>query len=181
MLFGDVDPSAKLPITFPAADADTPANTPAQFPGTGGVATYSEGLQIGYRWFDAQGRAPLFPFGYGLSYTTFAFSDLSVRSTGDGATASFTVRNTGHRAGAEVAQLYLGFPAGAGEPPRQLKGFSRVSLGPGESRRVTIRLDERDFSVWDTTSHAWRPVPGGFTVQVGDSSRSLPLQAPLER
>ncbi|MEV7038584.1 glycoside hydrolase family 3 C-terminal domain-containing protein [Amycolatopsis sp. NPDC051061] len=181
VLFGDVNPSAKLPITFPAADADTPANTPAQFPGVGGVATYSEGLQVGYRWFDAQGRAPLFPFGHGLSYTTFAFSGLSVRNTRDGATATFTVRNTGKRAGAEVAQLYLGFPAAAGEPPRQLKGFSRVELAPGQARRVTIELDARDFSTWDTGSHAWRPVKGGFTVQVGDSSRSLPLQAPLTR
>ncbi|MFJ7218340.1 glycoside hydrolase family 3 C-terminal domain-containing protein [Amycolatopsis sp. NPDC098790] len=181
VLFGDVNPSAKLPITFPAADADTPANTAAQFPGVNGVAEYSEGLQVGYRWFDAQGRAPLFPFGYGLSYTTFAFSGLSVRPTRDGATATFTVRNTGHRAGAEVAQLYLGFPAAAGEPPRQLKGFSRVELAPGQSRRVTISLDARDFSVWDTETHAWAPVKGGFTVQVGDSSRSLPLQARLMR
>ncbi|WP_410671157.1 glycoside hydrolase family 3 C-terminal domain-containing protein [Amycolatopsis sp. cmx-4-68] len=181
VLFGDVNPSGKLPITFPAADADTPANTAAQFPGVGGVAEYSEGLQIGYRWFDAQGRTPLFPFGHGLSYTTFAFSGLSVRNQGDGATATFTVRNTGRRAGAEVAQLYLGFPAAAGEPPRQLKGFERVELAPGQSRRLTIRLDERDFSVWDVGSHAWQPVRGGFTVQVGDSSRSLPLSAPLVR
>ncbi|HEY3481781.1 MAG TPA: glycoside hydrolase family 3 C-terminal domain-containing protein, partial [Streptomyces sp.] len=181
VLFGDVNPSAKLPITFPAAETDTPANTAARFPGVNGVAEYSEGLQVGYRWFDAQGKEPLFPFGYGLSYTTFAFSGLSVHNTGDGATATFTVRNTGHRAGAEVAQLYLGFPAAAGEPPRQLKGFSRVSLAPGRSQRVTIRLDARDFSVWDAGHHAWAPVKGGFTVQVGDSSRSLPLRAPLER
>ncbi|MEU4247347.1 glycoside hydrolase family 3 C-terminal domain-containing protein [Amycolatopsis sp. NPDC026612] len=181
VLFGDANPSAKLPITFPAAETDTPANTPAQYPGVGGVATYSEGLQIGYRWFDAQGRTPLFPFGYGLSYTTFAFSGLSVKNTGDGATATFTVRNTGHRAGAEVAQLYLSFPAAAGEPPRQLKGFERVELAPGQARRVTIRLDARDFSVWDTASHAWQPARGAFTVSVGDSSRSLPLQAPLVR
>ncbi|MEA5364105.1 glycoside hydrolase family 3 C-terminal domain-containing protein [Amycolatopsis sp., V23-08] len=178
VLFGDSNPSAKLPITFPAADADTPANTPEQFPGVNGVATYSEGLQIGYRWFDAQGKTPLFPFGYGLSYTTFAFSGLSVRNTGDGATATFTVRNTGRRAGAEVAQLYLGFPAAAGEPPRQLKGFERVQLAPGQAQRVTIHLDQRDFSIWDK---AWTPVHGGFTIQVGDSSRSLPLQASLRR
>ncbi|WP_410591462.1 glycoside hydrolase family 3 C-terminal domain-containing protein [Amycolatopsis sp. lyj-23] len=181
VLFGDVNPSAKLPITFPAAEADTPANTPAQFPGVDGVATYSEGLQVGYRWFDAQDRTPLFPFGHGLSYTTFAYTGLSVRNTGDGATATFTVRNTGHRAGAEVAQLYLGFPAAAGEPPRQLKGFERVSLAPGQAQRVTIRLDARDFSVWSTTAHAWQPVRGGFTVFVGGSSRSLPLQAALVR
>ncbi|MGW3964426.1 glycoside hydrolase family 3 C-terminal domain-containing protein [Amycolatopsis sp. NPDC005003] len=181
VLFGDVNPSAKLPITFPAAEADTPANTPARFPGVDGVATYSEGLQVGYRWFDAQGRAPLFPFGHGLSYTTFAYSGLSVRTDGAGATATFTVRNTGSRAGAEVAQLYLGFPAAAGEPPRQLKGFERVSLAPGASRRVTIRLDARAFSVWDTVRHAWQPARGAFTVSVGGSSRALPLQAALVR
>lgn len=181
VLFGDVNPSAKLPITFPAADADTPANTPEQFPGVDGVAKYSEGLQVGYRWFDAQGRTPLYPFGHGLSYTTFAFSGLSVRPVGDGALATFTVRNTGRRAGADVAQLYLGFPAAAGEPPRQLKGFSRVSLAPGQAQRVTIHLAARDFSTWDTLTHTWRPVRGGFTVSVGDSSRSLPLRASLTR
>ena len=179
VLFGDVNPSGKLPITFPAADADTPANTPGQFPGVDGVARYSEGLQIGYRWFDAQGKAPLFPFGYGLSYTTFAFSGLSVRNTGDGALVSFTVRNTGDRAGADVAQVYSAFPTSAGEPPRQLKAFARVDLAPGQSKRVTLRLDARDFSVWDTGTHGWRAVPGVFTVSVGDSSRSLPLSAPV--
>jgi beta-glucosidase len=182
VLFGDVNPSAKLPITFPATDADTPANTPAQFPGINGAAQYSEGLQIGYRWFDAQHKTPLFPFGFGLSYTTFAYSGLSVANRpGGGATATFTVRNTGTRAGADVTQLYLGFPTASGEPPAQLKGFKRVDLAPGQAERVSIDLDARSFEVWNTTVHNWRPVPGTFTVRVGDSSRSLPLQANLRR
>ena len=181
VLFGDANPSAKLPITFPAAESDTPANTTAQFPGINGVATYSEGLQVGYRWFDAQQKAPLFPFGFGLSYTSFAFSGLSVKNGPDGATATFTVRNTGKRAGAEVPQLYLTFPAAAGEPPLQLKGFDRVELAPGQAKRVTLRLDTRAFSVWDAAKHSWKQAHGTFTVRVGDSSRSLPLQASVRR
>ncbi len=177
LLFGDVNPSGKLPITFPAAEGDTPANTTAQFPGINGVATYSEGLQVGYRWFDAQQKAPLFPFGFGLSYTTFGYSGLSVK----GGDVSFTVRNTGKRAGAEVPQLYLSFPAAAGEPPLQLKGFDRVDLAPGQAKRITLHLDQRAFSVWDTAAHAWKQVRGTFTVRVGGSSRSLPLQSALRR
>ncbi len=181
VLFGDVNPSAKLPITFPAKETDTPANTPAQYPGINGVANYSEGLQIGYRWFDAQNVKPLYPFGYGLSYTSFAFSDLKVANRRDGAVATFTVRNTGKRAGAEVPQLYLDFPEAAGEPPLQLKGFERVELAPGQAKRVTIRLDERAFSIWDTATHGWQQAPGTFGVHVGSSSRSLPLHATLNR
>lgn len=181
ILFGDENPSAKLPITFPAAESDTPANTAAQFPGINGVATYSEGLQVGYRWFDAQQKTPLYPFGFGLSYTSFGFSGLSVKNGPDGATATFTVRNTGKRAGAEVPQLYLTFPAAAGEPPLQLKGFDRVQLAPGQAKRVTLRLDTRAFSVWDAATHDWKQVHGKFTVNVGDSSRSLPLQASVRR
>jgi len=177
VLFGDVNPSAKLPITFPAAESDTPAGTTAQYPGINGVATYSEGLQVGYRWFDAQRKTPLFPFGFGLSYTSFAFSGLSVK----GSEVSFTVRNTGKRAGAEVPQLYLTFPAAAGEPPLQLKGFDRVELTPGQAKRVTLRLDTRAFSVWDAATHGWKQAHGTFTVRVGDSSRSLPLQSSLRR
>ncbi|HKN52178.1 MAG TPA: glycoside hydrolase family 3 C-terminal domain-containing protein, partial [Amycolatopsis sp.] len=181
VLFGDVNPSAKLPITFPATETDTPANTTAQYPGINGVATYSEGLQMGYRWFDAQNRTPLFPFGFGLSYTTFAFSGLSVHNGPGGALATFTVRNTGTRAGADVAQLYLSFPASAGEPPVQLKGFQRVELAPGQAKRVSIPLDVRDFSLWDTAVHDWRQAHGQFVVRVGDSSRSLPLSVPVRR
>lgn len=182
VLFGDVNPSAKLPITFPASGNDTPASTKEQYPGVDGTASYTEGLQIGYRWFDAQRKEPLFPFGFGLSYTSFAYSGLAVhREPGGGAAVSFDVRNTGQRAGADVAQVYLGFPATAGEPPLQLKGFQRVHLAPGQSRHVTVHLDPRAFATWDTAAHDWRQARGTFTVHVGDSSRALPLTAPLSR
>jgi beta-glucosidase len=122
-------------VTFPRRLSQVPASTPAQFPGVGGQVQYSEGIDVGYRWYDARNLTPLFPFGYGLSYTSFAFSDLRVtpsRLAGHGALVHVTARvtNTGHATGAEVAQLYLGDPAAAGEPPRQLKGFQKVTLGP---------------------------------------------------
>jgi beta-glucosidase len=178
VLFGAVNPSGKLPVTFPRAEGDTPAHTPDRWPGIDGVATYSEGLQIGYRWYDAQRIAPLFPFGYGLSYTTFRFGHLSVTpdSTSSGhVTVGADVTNTGGRAGADVAQLYVSAPPSAGEPPRQLKGFTKVFLRPGETRHVTFTLDARAFSVWNTTTHSWTLVPGQHGVSVGDSSRELPL------
>lgn len=183
VLFGDVNPSGKLPVTFPRADADTPAHTPDRWPGVNGVATYSEGLQIGYRWYDAQDIAPLFPFGYGLSYTSFRFGNLTVgrpaARTG-AVTVGLDVTNTGSRAGADVAQVYVGAPAAAGEPPRQLKGFAKVSLRPGQTRQLTFVLDRRAFSVWDANVHAWTVVPGTHQVWAGDSSRDLPLHAAVD-
>ncbi|GAB3975667.1 glycoside hydrolase family 3 C-terminal domain-containing protein [Actinoallomurus acanthiterrae] len=180
VLFGDVNPSGKLPVTFPRADADTPAHTPERWPGVGGTATYSEGLQIGYRWYDGQNITPLFPFGFGLSYTTFRYGRLHVSPVParDGrVTVQVDVTNTGRRAGTDVAQVYVSDPAVAGEPPRQLKGFQKVSLRPGQTRRLTFTLDRRAFSVWDTAAHAWTTVPGSYQVAVGDSSRDLPLRA----
>jgi beta-glucosidase len=182
VLFGDVNPSGKLPVSFPRADADTPAHTPERWPGVDGTATYAEGLQIGYRWYDGQGIAPLFPFGYGLSYTTFRYGNLTVRPparNGD-VVVGVDVTNTGARAGADVAQVYVGAPAGAGEPPRQLKGFQKVSLRPGQTRHLTFVLDRRAFSVWDVDAHAWTVVPGRHQVWVGDSSRDLPLQGAVD-
>jgi beta-glucosidase len=179
VLFGQVNPSGKLPMTFPASDAQVPASTPQQFPGVDNLAQYSEGLQVGYRWYDTQGQTPLFPFGFGLSYTTFAFSDLAVSP---GSTTSLgtvqvsaTVTNTGTRAGAEVAQLYLGEPATTGEPPRQLKGFQKVSLAPGRSTRVHFSLTPQDISTWDGDAGSWTVAEGNYQVMVGDSSADLPL------
>jgi beta-glucosidase len=183
VLFGDVNPSGKLPVTFPRADADTPAHTPDRWPGVDGTATYSEGLQIGYRWYDGQGIAPLFPFGYGLSYTSFRYGNLTVgppASRSGAVTVGVDVTNTGSRAGADVAQVYVGAPAMAGEPPRQLKGFEKVFLRPGQTRHLTFVLDRRAFSRWDTTTHAWTVVPGGHQVWAGDSSRDLPLRATVD-
>jgi beta-glucosidase len=179
VLFGDANPSGKLPISFPRANGDTPAHTPQQYPGVNGTATYSEGLEVGYRWYDAQSIEPLFPFGYGLSYTSFRFSHLTVTPVllpGGNVRVGVDVTNTGRRSGADVAQAYVADPAAAGEPPRQLKGFEKVSLRPGQTKRVSFTLDERGFSVWDSAAQDWTTVDGRYRVLVGDSSRSLPLQ-----
>jgi beta-glucosidase len=179
VVFGDASPSGHLPITFPVSEADLPtAGSPLQQSDDSPELDYSEGLKIGYRWYDSQGIAPLFPFGYGLSYTSFQYSGLKVTGNPrDGVTATFTVKNTGKRAGADVAQVYVGFPAVAGEPPRQLKGYKRVSLNPGASTKVTVSLDRRAFSYWDPAFTSWVVAPGCYTVSAGDSSRTLPLSA----
>jgi len=177
VLFGDVNPSGKLPISFPAAAGDVPASTPQQYPGVDGTAMYSEGLDIGYRWYQAKGIAPLFPFGYGLSYTSFRLGHLTVSQGNGQVTVSVDVTNTGQRAGADVAQVYVGDPTAAGEPPNQLKGFQKLSLRPGQTTHLTLHLDQRAFSVWDTATQAWRTVPGDYHIRVGDSSVNLPLNA----
>jgi beta-glucosidase len=176
ILYGESNPSGKLPQTFPKALADMPARTPAQYPGKDGKAVYSEGLKVGYRWFDSQGLEPLFPFGYGLSYTSFGYSRLKVTPGRDHATVRFTLANTGARRGAEVAQVYVGFPSWTGEPPRQLKGFRKVDLENGASAPVSISLDKRAFSYWDTKTGRWRVGRGCYAIAVGGSSRSLPLR-----
>ncbi|MDF9811530.1 glycoside hydrolase family 3 C-terminal domain-containing protein [Streptomyces sp. SPB162] len=181
LLFGDTSPSGKLPVTFPASLADVPAHTAAQWPGTDGTVQYSEGLKVGYRWYDAGGATPLFPFGFGLSYTTFSFSGLQVGTpdaSGD-TTVSATVTNTGARAGAEIAQLYVGAPAVTGEPVRQLKGFQRVELQPGESRQVRFTVTAHDLAHWSDTADGWTTTPGDYRILVGDSSRDLPLTGTL--
>ena len=179
ILFGKVDPSGKLPVTFPVGLADVPASTPAQWPGVGGTVQYSEGLLVGYRWYDAKGIAPLFPFGFGLSYTTFSFSDLSVTpatlASGGTATVTADLTNTGAVSGADTVQAYVGDPASAGEPPEQLKGFDKVTLAPGQTAKVSIPLGPQSFSVWDTTDQAWEEEPGQYRIMVGDSSANLPL------
>jgi beta-glucosidase len=183
VLTGKVNPSGKLPLSFPRSAEDTLASNPEQYPGVNGEAHYSEGLEVGYRAYTAHGIAPLFPFGFGLSYTEFSFDGLKVTqdSGGAGATVSFQVTNTGKRAGAEVAQVYLGFPAIAegNEPPIQLKGFRKVTLQPGEAKTVEVKLDARAFSYWSVKAHAWQVAQGEFQVMVGDSSASTPLKANL--
>jgi len=189
ILFGDVNPSAKLPMTFPRSEADLPHPhlvTPP--PGATGRAAvmrtgeakptfsvkYDEGLKVGYKWYDAEKKPVLFPFGYGLSYTTYSYSDLKV-SSGHGATVSFTVKNTGSRAGTEIAEVYAALPADAGEPPKRLVGWSRVQLNPGESKDVTVTVDPKYLSIYDEASDAWKLVPGSYTFMVGGSSQDLPL------
>ena len=178
ILFGDVNPSGKLPVSFPRNLRDVPAASAAQWPGIDGRVEYSEGLGVGYRWYQARGIAPLFPFGFGLSYTAFRFANLRVSGgRGGTVTVSADVTNTGHRAGADVVQVYVGFPDAAGEPPWQLRSFRKVRLAPGETRRVTLALDRRAFARWDDAANGWVVAGGAYRIGVGDSSDNLPLSA----
>ncbi|MGH3417743.1 MAG: glycoside hydrolase family 3 C-terminal domain-containing protein, partial [Actinocrinis sp.] len=181
LLFGDVNPSGKLPVTFPASLSQVPANSAAQWPGTNGQVQYSEGLNVGYRHYDANNLTPLFPFGYGLSYTTFSFSNLSISALPKGGAASVTatVTNTGSREGADVAQLYVTDPAASGEPPKRLQGFARVDLQPGQSKTVNFPLSQSNLQYWDATTNGWATSTGDYTVSVGDSDRNLPLTGTL--
>ena len=181
LLYGDTDPSGHLTVTFPTSLAQVPASTAAQWPGTDGTVQYSEGVDVGYRWYDANDLTPLFPFGYGLSYTSFAFSNLKVSALPEGgaATVSATVTNTGSRAGADVAQLYVTDPAASGEPPKQLEGFARVSLQPGASQTVSFPLTQRNLQYWNATSNAWATSTGSYGISVGDSDANLPLTGVL--
>jgi beta-glucosidase len=181
VLFGQTDPGGHLPVTFPASLSQVPASTTAEFPGNGTEVQYSEGVDVGYRWYDSTHSTPLFPFGYGLSYTSFAFSDLHVRQASTDGTrdvqVTAKVTNTGERAGSDVAQLYLGDPAASGEPPRQLEGFQRVTLAPRASATVSFTLTPQDMSWWG--SAGWTQSPGQYSVYVGDSSAlsDLPLHS----
>ena len=184
LLFGDVNPSGHLPETFPANSSQGVAHggtvlTPnLQFPGNGTDIDYSEGIDVGYRYYDTHGQTPLFPFGYGLTYTSFAYSNLRVTPTQGGATAQVTITNTGHVTGAEVAQLYLTDPAAAGEPPYQLKGFQKVTLAAGQSQRLTFRITRQDMSYYQTSSSSWVAAPGWYRVSIGSNERDLPLSPP---
>jgi beta-glucosidase len=174
VLFGDVNPTGKLPVTFPRSLAQVPASTAAQWPGVNGKVQYSEGVLVGYRWYATKKITPLFPFGYGLSYTSFAFSHLAVHPGRGGYRISADVTNTGRRAGADVAQLYVGDPASTGEPAQQLKGFQRVTLRPGQTTRVTFTVNRAAFAWWNGK---WTVTPGTYALMVGDSSARLPLTA----
>jgi beta-glucosidase len=181
VLFGEVNPSGKLPITFPASAEDTLARNPEQYPGNGVEVHYSEGIDVGYRWFQRNHIQPLFPFGYGLSYTTFAYSKplITRLPNHEGVSVAFNLQNTGKLAGSEVAQVYVGFPPieEGNEPPRQLKGFQKVALAAGESKTVHIVLDARAFSYWSTARHAWVMAPGDYEIMIAASSEDIRLQA----
>ena len=188
LLFGDVDPSGHLPETFPASMAQLPIRSAAQWPGVtvtgdsvGPHSSYSERLLVGYRWYQAEHYKPLFPFGFGLSYTSFRFSRLSVSPARRFVTVRFTLTNTGARAGADVAQVYVGDPKSTGEPPLQLKGYQRATLAAGHSRRVTVSLPETSFAYWSTRLGTWVVARGRYGIYVGDSSASLPLHAFVRR
>jgi len=191
VLFGDVNPSGKLPMTFPKSEADLPHLTINQPPpGAEGASpvmkkeeahasfstTYSEGLKVGYKWYDAEKKPVLFPFGFGLSYTTYSYSDLQVNASGTSATTvTFKVTNTGKMDGTEIAEVYVAMPASAQEPPKRLVGFTRVKLAAGESKQVSIAVEPKFLSIWDVNANGWKLVPGSYTFLVGGSSQDLPL------
>ena len=180
VLFGDVNPSGKLPATFPKQLSDTPAFAfgPSAYPGVNGTVTYAEGLLVGYRWYDAKNIAPQVPFGFGLSYTTFAYTHFKLVPTADGVTAQFDLQNTGPVAGAEVAQLYVQpEKPGVPRPLRELKGFQKVYLSPGETRTLTIPLTRSAFAYYSPDQKSWVAEQGAYKLLVGGSSRDLPLSA----
>jgi len=183
ILFGQRAPEGKLPVTFDRSWEESPVHDnyyPPPHP-DGAVAhvTYAEGVFLGYRYYTSKGRRPLFPFGFGLSYTTFSFSHLEIQPAADGIwplAVSFDVTNDGPRAGAEVAELYVGDPsAKAPRPVKELKGFSKVRLEPGKTQRVSLSLDRRAFAYFDAAEHQWRIDGGQFVLYVGDSSDNTPL------
>ncbi|SCK45937.1 beta-glucosidase [Streptomyces sp. WMMB 322] len=182
LLWGDVNPSGKLPQTFPAAEDEVPASTRAQYPGVNGTAHYTEGVDVGYRWYDRTGTEPLFPFGHGLSYSSFSYSGLRLERSSGGpdepVEVSFTVTNTGERAGSEAPQVYVSKPhTEAYSPPRELGGYRKVSLESGESRKVRLSVEPQQLSYWDTDSDGFRVRSGEYGIAVGSSSRALPLSA----
>jgi beta-glucosidase len=193
VLFGDADPGGKLPVTFPANARQPLSAARSRWPGKGGEIDYSEGLDIGYRWYDAHHFKPLFPFGFGLSYTTFSFSRMKVtpfstrhldpNGRPDQIVAVIHARlaNRGPRLGSDVAQLYIADPSSAGEPLRQLRGFARVQLAPHHGTTVTMRLTARDLAYWRPTSNRWVIAPGRYGMYLGDSSAlaDLPLRGSL--
>ncbi len=180
LLYGDVNPSGHLPETFPAgpgqgvADGATVLDPSLQFPGNGTNVDYTEGIDVGYRYYDTHHQNPLFPFGYGLSYTNFAYSGLRLHPGRLGTEeAAVTITNTGRTAGAEVAQLYLTDPASAGEPPYQLKGFQKITLAPGRSQQVTFEISRQDMSYYNSATNGWMLAPGSYRVSIGSNERDL--------
>jgi len=193
-----VNPTGKLPVTFAKSDTDLPhpqipglvpppppsATPEAGRGGRGGRGRmapfdvdYSEGLKVGYKWFDAEKKDPLFAFGHGLSYTTYAYSGLKAGID----TVTFTVRNTGKRAGAEIAQVYAALPSAAQEPPKRLVAWDRIPLAPGESKTVTLAIDPKFLSIFNEQKDGWELLPGEYQFLVGGSSRSTPLTATVKR
>ncbi|QOV33154.1 glycoside hydrolase family 3 C-terminal domain-containing protein [Streptomyces ferrugineus] len=183
VLYGDVSPSAKLPVTFPASETQGPVPaTPDAFTGKNGSLNFDEGIHVGYRWYDKTGQTPLFPFGYGLSYTSFRYTGLTVKPDSAGATVSVRVRNTGARAGTATPQFYIGAPTGrydAQFAKHALGGFGKISLQPGQSGVVKVHIDRDQLNYWDTSSKSWKSAPDGRTVSVGDSVRNIKATAPL--
>jgi beta-glucosidase len=194
VLFGTVNPSGKLPNTFPKSEADLPHPILVKPPlasvrFSGPVSPlrraeglppftvdYNEGVEVGHKWYDAEKKSVLFPFGYGLSYTKYRYKGLTVTS-GKTMKVTFTLANTGARAGAETAEVYASLPASAQESPKRLVGWSKVKLNAGEQHAVTVEIDPKYLSIFDVQKGEWTLVPGDYTIRVGGSSQDLPLEA----
>jgi beta-glucosidase len=181
LLLGEANPSGKLPVSFPRSEADIAVNDPLRYPGVNNQQQYSEGLLMGYRWYDARNIDPLFAFGHGLAYTTYDYSDIAVERRGDEVSVSFTLRNSGQRTGTETPQVYLEQPdtGSISTEVRKLVAFGKVTLKPGESRRVVLTAPARSFQYWNTEQHQWSVLGGNKLIHVGASSRDLRLQADL--
>ena len=195
VLTGEVNPSGKLAITFPKSDADLPhpviplLSAEDEGQGTGAVngrphsesqytVHYDEGLKVGYKWYESEHKDPLFPFGFGLSYTTYAYSNLKTDNAQR--TVSFAVKNTGKCAGTEIAQVYATLPEAAGEPFKRLVGWQRIELAPGESKTVTVAVDPWVMSIFDEQNNVWSLLPGAYKIFAGPSSNEIPLNATLQ-
>jgi beta-glucosidase len=194
VLFGSVNPSAKLPNTFPRSEADLPHPTitmppPESSHFSGAVSqetwakglppfqvAYDEGIKVGYKWYEAEKKPVLFPFGFGLSYTTYSYAGLKV-TPGDTVKASFTLTNTGAREGSEIAEVYAMLPDAAGEPFKRLVGFTKVKLDAKQKQTVSVDIDPKYLSIFDEAKDGWTLVPGDYTILVGGSSVDLPLKA----
>lgn len=177
-LFGDIDPAGKLSFTWPKQLSDSPSHAI----GTEDLknVNYKEGVFVGYRYYDTYHVKPQFPFGYGLSYATFHYSDLKLSQSGDDVAVTFTLTNTSGRKGTEIAQLYIAPPPGpVRRPIHGLKGFARVSLNPHEERSVRLMLHRKDFAYWDEASHGWKIPSGDYKIEIGDSSRDILLTSSL--
>ena len=178
VLTGRVDPSGRLPITFPSSVATMPVTATSEFPGINSVVQFANGLDVGYRWYEVHHVAPLFAFGYGLSYTSFQLSNEKVTATASQVRIRVTLTNTGTRTGADVVQVYVRDPSSANEPPEQLRAFAKVTLGPGQTRRVALIVPKDALRVYQ--GGAFTLVPGQYGVDVGQSSLDLQLHANVQ-
>ena len=177
IIFGETNPSGKLPMTFANTHLEYPSLAIGEFPGKDLRVNYTEDIYVGYRYFDKQNLEPVFPFGYGLSYTSFGFSDLKLTKNTDDILVECTLTNTGKLAGAEVVQLYVApLNPQVDRPVKELKGFEKVFLNPGESVVVKLVLENDDFSYFDETLHQWKTDTGNYEIQVGNSSRNILLK-----
>lgn len=180
-LFGDVTPSGKLPCTFPVRLQDSPAPALGAYPGKGGTVRYEEGALVGYRWFDTKRIEPLFPYGYGLSYTRSEYSNLKLIESEDRKTAALTIQfdvtNVGVREGAEVAQVYMhDVESSLPRPFKELKGFRKIFLKPGEKETVPITLGRDAFAFYNPERRGWLAEKGDFRIMIGSSSREIKLE-----